>query len=61
MLINECIEFAKKENALEIFLITNDRLLPALELYNSSGFELEEDYDDNRYERGNAKMKLLLE
>ena len=61
MLINECIQFAKKENALEIFLITNDRLLPALELYNSSGFELEEDYDDNRYERGNAKMKLLLE
>ena len=61
MLINKCIQFAEKENALEIFLITNDRLLPALELYNSSGFELEEDYDDNRYERGNAKMKLLLE
>ena len=60
MLINECIQFAKKENALEIFLITNDRLLPALELYNSSGFELDEDYDDNRYERGNTKMKLLL-
>jgi len=60
MLINECIQFAKKENALEIFLITNDRLLPALELYNSSGFELDEDNDDNRYERGNTKMKLLL-
>ncbi len=60
MLINKCIQFAKKENALEIFLITNDRLLPALELYNSSGFELDEDYDDNRYERGNTKMKLLL-
>lgn len=60
MLINKCIQFAEKENALEIFLITNDRLLPALELYNSSGFELDEDYDDNRYERGNTKMKLLL-
>jgi len=60
MLINKCIQFAKKENALEIFLITNNRLLPALELYNSSGFELDEDYDDNRYERGNTKMKLLL-
>ena len=60
MLINKCIQFAEKENALEIFLITNNRLLPALELYNSSGFELDEDYDDNRYERGNTKMKLLL-
>jgi len=60
MLINECIDFAKRKKAGEIFLITNDILLPALELYNSSGFELDEDYDDNRYERGNTKMKLLL-
>ena len=60
MLINECIGFAKKQSADEIFLITNDQLLPAMELYYSSGFELDEDYDDNRYERGNTKMKLLL-
>jgi len=60
MLINECIDFAKRKRADEIFLITNDILLPALELYYSSGFELDEDYDDNRYERGNTKMKLLL-
>ena len=59
-LINECIGFAKKKSADEIFLITNDQLLPAMELYYSSGFELDEDYDDNRYERGNTKMKLLL-
>ena len=60
MLINKCIGFAKKQSADEIFLITNDQLLPAMELYYSSGFELDEDYDDNRYERGNTKMKLLL-
>ena len=60
MLINECIDFAKCKSADEIFLITNDILLPALELYNSAGFELDEDYDDNRYERGNTKMKLSL-
>ena len=59
-LINECISFAKKKSADEIFLITNDQLLPAMELYYSSGFELDVDYDDNRYERGNTKMKLLL-
>ena len=60
ILINECIDFAKRKKADEIFLITNDILLPALELYKSSGFVLDEDYDDNRYERGNTKMKLSL-
>ena len=60
MLINACIDFAKRKSAEEIFLITNDQLLPAMELYYSSGFELDVDYDDNRYERGNTKMKLLL-
>ena len=41
MLINACIDFAKRKSAEEIFLITNDKLLPALVLYNSSGFELD--------------------
>ena len=59
-IIDECIQFAKNHKAPEIFLITNDKLLPALELYRSSGFELDENYDDNRYERGNTKMKLSL-
>ena len=59
-IIDECIQFAKNHKAQEIFLITNDKLLPALELYRSSGFELDENYDDNRYERGNTKMKLSL-
>ena len=59
-IIDECIKFAKNHKAQEIFLVTNDKLLPALELYRSSGFELDENYDDNRYERGNTKMKLSL-
>ena len=59
-IIDECIKFAKNHKAQEIFLITNNKLLPALELYRSSGFELDENYDDNRYERGNTKMKLSL-
>ena len=59
-LINRCIDFAKNKGTKEVFLITNDKLAPALGLYKSSGFELDEDYDDNRYERGNTKMKLLL-
>ena len=59
-IVDECIKFAKYHKAQEIFLITNDKLLPALELCRSSGFELDENYDDNRYERGNTKMKLSL-
>ena len=59
-IVDECIKFAKYHKAQEIFLITNDKLLPALELYRSSGFELDENYYYNRYERGNTKMKLSL-
>ena len=61
MLIDASIDFARKKAAKEIFLVTNDKLLPALNLYKSSGFNLDLDYDDNRYERGNTKMKLDLD
>ena len=60
LLLKKCISFAKERNALEIFLLTNDVLKPALNLYLSSGFVLNNDYDDERYERGNTKMYLTL-
>jgi len=60
MLIDASIDFAKHKGAKEIFLVTNDKLLPALNLYKSSGFNLDLDYHDMRYERGNTKMKLDL-
>ena len=60
LLLKKCISFAKERNALEIFLLTNDVLKPALNLYLSSGFVLNNDYDDERYERGNTKMHLTL-
>ena len=43
----------------EIFLITNDVLKPALNLYLSAGFVLNELNDDDRYDR-NTKMNLIL-
>ena len=58
LLLKRCISFAKERKALEIFLLTNDVLKPALNLYLSSGFVLNEEYDDERYERGNTKMHL---
>jgi ribosomal protein S18 acetylase RimI-like enzyme len=60
MLLKECIDFAKQNKATEIFLVTNDSLKIALNLYQSCGFEFDLNYDDNRYERGNTKMVLNL-
>ena len=59
-LLERCINYSKERDATEIFLITNDSLKPALSLYLSCGFVLNEQNDDNRYERGNTKMNLIL-
>jgi GNAT superfamily N-acetyltransferase len=59
-LLQRSIKFALYENAREIFLITNDALKPALNLYHSSGFVLCPQNDDNRYLRGNTKMNLIF-
>ena len=59
-LLRRCIDFSKEREATEIFLITNDSLKPALSLYLSFGFVLNDQNDDNRYERGNTKMNLLI-
>jgi GNAT superfamily N-acetyltransferase len=60
LLLKRCIQFAQERNANEIFLLTNDILKPALNLYLSSGFVIKNKYDDERYERGNTKMHLIL-
>ena len=59
-LLKRCVDFSKEREATEIFLITNDSLKPALSLYLSFGFVLNDKNDDNRYERGNTKMNLLI-
>ena len=60
LLMSASLNFAKDNNASDVFLITNDKLLPAMELYKSSGFIVDKNYDDNRYRRGNTKLKLRL-
>lgn len=60
LLLKRCIQFAQERNANEIFLLTNDILKPALNLYLSCGFIIKNKYDDERYERGNTKMHLIL-
>ena len=60
MLMNQCINFAKQNNAKEIFLISNDSLTIARNLYDKYGFK-EVDLDSQKYHRGNVKMRLTLE
>ena len=60
MLMDECLKFAKENKANEIFLISNDSLTIARNLYNKYGFK-EVDLDSQKYDRGNVKMRLTLE
>ena len=60
MLMNQCIDFANHNNAKEIFLISNDSLTIARNLYDKYGFK-EVDLDSQKYDRGNVKMRLTLD
>lgn len=60
LLVEKCINFVKQKKGKKLFLITNDFLKPALNLYLSCGFVLDDENDDNRYDRGNTKMYLIL-
>ena len=60
MLMDECLKFAKKNKAKEIFLISNDSLRIARNLYDKYGFK-EVDLDSKKYDRGNVKMRLTLD
>ena len=46
-LLKRCIDYSIEREATEIFLITNDSLKPALNLYLSCGFVLNEQNDGN--------------
>ena len=59
MLMDECLKFAKQKNAREIFLISNDSLIIARNLYDKNGFK-EVKLDSQKYDRGNVKMCLKI-
>ena len=59
-LMDKCIDFAKKNNAEKIVLITNSALVIARNLYDKYGFK-EIVLDSDKYgDRGNVKMSLYL-
>ena len=59
MLMDECIKFAKQNSSREIFLISNNSLTIARNLYDKYGFK-EVELDSQKYERGNVKMNLKI-
>ena len=59
MLMDKCLKFAKQNNAREIFLISNDSLIIARNLYDKYGFK-EVVLDSQKYKRGNVKMILQI-
>jgi N-acetylglutamate synthase-like GNAT family acetyltransferase len=59
LLMDRCIKFAIEKNAIEIFLISNDSLVVARNLYDKYGFK-EVRLDSQKYNRGNVKMMLSL-
>ena len=60
MLMDKCLKFAKENKAKEIFLISNDSLKIARNLYDKYEFK-EVDLDSKKYDRGNVKMRLTLD
>lgn len=58
-LMDQCIQFAKEKKAKEIFLISNDSLKIARNLYDKYGF-IEVELDSKKYRRGNVKMTLQI-
>ena len=59
MLMDECLKFAKENKANEIFLISNESLKIARNLYDKYGFK-EVNLDSQKYDRGNVKMILKI-
>ena len=59
MLMDECLKFAKENKAKEIFLISNDSLTIARNLYDKYRFK-EVNLDSQKYDRGNVKMILKI-
>ena len=58
-LMDQCLNYAINNNAQQIYLITNDTLLIARNLYDKYGFK-EVKLDSDKYLRGNVKMVLNL-
>lgn len=59
-LMSACIEYAEKAGKKKVFLLSNRKLIPAINLYKKFGFQ-EVPMDSNTsYQRTNIQMELIL-
>jgi N-acetylglutamate synthase-like GNAT family acetyltransferase/DNA-binding MarR family transcriptional regulator len=59
-LMSACIDYAKRLGKKRIFLLSNTKLIPAINLYKKFGF-IEVTLEKSEYLRTNIKMELLLD
>ena len=59
LLMEYCIDFAKKLDATKLVLYSNRKLLPALHLYKKFGF-IEVPLENSEYKRSDIKMEKVL-
>ena len=59
LLMEYCIDFAKKLDAAKLVLYSNRKLLPALHLYKKFGF-VEVPLENSEYKRSDIKMEKVL-
>lgn len=59
LLVDACIDFAKKKNAEKIMLMSSTKLTPALNLYRKYNFK-ETPLDETDYHRADIQMELYL-
>lgn len=59
-LMTACIEYSKKIGKQRIFLLSNTKLIPAINLYRKFGFR-EIPLDETPYQRTDIQMELSLE
>ncbi len=59
ILMEHCLEFARKKRIEKLILYSNTKLEPAIHLYRKFGFE-EIELEPGVYERGNIKMEKMM-
>lgn len=59
LLLDACIDFAKKKKAEKIMLVSSTKLAPALNLYRKYNF-IETPLDETDYHRADIQMELYL-
>ncbi len=60
LLMEHCLEFARKNQIRKLILYSNTKLAPAIHLYRKYGF-VEVEMEQGVYERGNVKMEKTLD